>query len=225
MYRNIRGNAVRKNVWGDKVSMDRKIRKAAGHQFFIAGVFAFLLSGCALLVTPTAPDVYDLSISDRVAAVPGTSRSQILIATPKVLNSLDNDRIVIKPSTAQISFFGDVRWSDRLPRLVQLYFARAFSKTNGARAVGLPGDGLLIDHQLLFDVTAFQIEVTGGAGTVAHVEIAVQVLNDKNGRVIASNRFSSKVPTSDDPVSGVNALNEALDVVAVELIGWVYNRI
>ena len=190
----------------------------------MAGVFAVALSGCSLLVKPEAPDVYDLSISADVASVSGSTRSQILIANPKVLSSLDNDRIVIKPSVAQISFFGDVRWSDRLPRLVQLYFSRAFSKTNGARAVGLPGDGLLIDHQLLFDVSAFQVEVEGTT-SVAHVEIAVQILNDKNGKVIATNRFSAKVPTSDDPVSGVSALNEALDFVAADLIGWVYKRI
>lgn len=206
------------------MSIDRKINKAPSRRFFMTGVFAIVLSGCAVLSTPTPPDVYDLSIGQQVTSVSGSSNSQILIANPKVLSSLDNERIVIKPSPAQISFFADVRWSDRLPRLVQLYFSRAFAKTNGARAIGVPGDGLLIDHQLLFDVSAFQVEV-GGDSTVAHVEIDVQILNDKNGKVIASNRFAAKVPTTDDPVSGVRALNEALDSVAVELISWVYNRI
>lgn len=204
--------------------IDFKIKKKSAHRFLMSAVLALSLSGCALLVPPAAPDVYDLSISDNVSGVAGTTGSQILIANPKVLSSLDNDRIVIKPSTAQISFFGDVRWSDRLPRLVQLYFSRSFSKTNGARAVGLPGDGLLIDHQLLFDLSAFQLEVSG-TQVVAHVEIAVQILNDKNGKVIATNRFSAKVPTTDDPVSGVKALNKALDAVAVDLIGWVFERI
>lgn len=201
-----------------------KIKKMSPYRVFTSGVFAVMLSGCALLVPQDAPDVYDLSIGSSVTQVAGTTGGQILIANPKVLSSLDNDRIVIKPSAAQISFFGDVRWSDRLPRLVQLYFSRAFSKTNGARAVGLPGDGLLIDHQLLFDVSAFQVEVEGNSA-VAHVEIAVQILNDKNGKVIATNRFSAKVPTSDDPVNGINSLNEALDAVAADLISWVYKRI
>ncbi|MEP5780578.1 MAG: ABC-type transport auxiliary lipoprotein family protein [Hyphomicrobiales bacterium] len=194
------------------------------YRAFTSGVFAVVLSGCALVVPPAAPDVYDLSISSSVTQVAGSTGGQILIANPKVLSSLDNDRIVIKPSAAQISFFGDVRWSDRLPRLVQLYFSRAFSKTNGARAVGLPGDGLLVDHQLLFDVSAFQVEVEGNSA-VAHVEIAVQILNDKNGKVIATNQFSAKVPTSDDPVNGINGLNKALDAVAADLISWVYKRI
>ncbi|MEP2943901.1 MAG: ABC-type transport auxiliary lipoprotein family protein [Hyphomicrobiales bacterium] len=201
-----------------------KIKIMSPYRAFTSGVFAVVLSGCALVVPPAAPDVYDLSISSSVTQVAGSTGGQILIANPKVLSSLDNDRIVIKPSAAQISFFGDVRWSDRLPRLVQLYFSRAFSKTNGARAVGLPGDGLLVDHQLLFDVSAFQVEVEGNSA-VAHVEIAVQILNDKNGKVIATNQFSAKVPTSDDPVNGINGLNKALDAVAADLISWVYKRI
>jgi len=190
----------------------------------MCGVFSVIFSGCAVLVPPAAPDVYDLAISDTASSAPGTTDSQILIANPKVLSSLDNDRIVIKPSMSRISFFGDVRWSDRLPRLVQLYFSRTLSKSGGAQAVGLPGDGLLIDHQLLFDLSAFQIEVSE-KGAVAHVEIAVQILNDKTGKVIARNMFSAEVSTTDDPVAGVRALNRALDRVAVELVGWVYDQI
>ena len=133
-----------------------------------------LLAGCAVLVPSAPPSVYDLALSGAVTSTSGSTRSQILITEPKVLTSLDNDRIVIKPSPAQIAFFGDVRWSDRLPRLVQLYLSRAFSETNGARAVGLPGDGLIIDHQLLFDLRAFQIEPSGNAFK-AKVEIAVRI--------------------------------------------------
>lgn len=183
-----------------------------------------LLAGCAVLV-PSAPlSVYDLSLSSDVTSTSGSTRSQILITEPKVLTSLDNDRIVIKPTPAQIAFFGDVRWSDRLPRLVQLYLSRAFSETNGARAVGLPGDGLIIDHQLLFDLRAFQIEPTGGSFK-ANVEIAVRILNDKNGRVIASKTFIASKPSADDAVKAVAALNGALDDVAGEMIAWVYGKI
>lgn len=183
-----------------------------------------LLASCALVVPPTPPSVYDLTISDGVAATPGSTRGQLLITEPKVLTSLDNDRIVIKPNAAQIAFFGDVRWSDRLPRLVQLYLSRAFSTTNGARAVGLPGDGLIIDHQLLFDLRAFQIEPTGNSFN-ARVEIAVRILNDKNGRVIASRTFASTKPSADDAVQAVESLNKALDEVASDLIAWVYQKI
>ena len=111
-----------------------------------------------------------------------------------------------------------------MPRLVQLYLSRAFSETNGARAVGLPGDGLIIDHQLLFDLRAFQIEPSAN-GFNAHVEIAVRILNDKNGRVIASKTFSAIQPSADDPVKAVAALNGALDAVSTDLIAWVYRKI
>lgn len=190
----------------------------------VSSVAMAMLAGCALLVPEPAPSVYDLTIGDAVIAAAGATRSQILITEPKVLSSLDNDRIVVKPSNSRIAFFGAVRWSDRLPRLVQLYLSRAFAGTKGARAVGLPGDGLVIDHQLLFDLRAFQVETVGN-NFVARVEINVRILNDKTGRVISNETFTAATPAKDDPVSAVSALNAALDDVAGDLITWVYRKI
>lgn len=189
----------------------------------VAGM-TMTLSACALIIPEPAPTVYDLVIGEGVADTPGRTGGQLLIAAPKVLNSLNNDRIVIKPNPAEIAFYGRVRWSDQLPRLVQLYFARAFSKTGGARAVGVPGDGLVIDHQLLFDIRAFQVEAVN-SGFETNIEIGVRILNDRNGRVVASNTFSGSETTQDEPVSAVAALNSTLDQVSIDLIKWVYSRI
>ncbi|MEO1065751.1 MAG: ABC-type transport auxiliary lipoprotein family protein [Pseudomonadota bacterium] len=199
--------------------MIRRICKGLG-----LSVAALALASCAIVAPPPAPDVYNLTIDDGFQSVSGGTRSQLLITEPKVLSSLDNNRIVIKPNPSQIAFFGGVEWADRVPRLVQLHLSRAFSTTGKARAVGLPGDGLIIDHQLLFDLRAFQIEQTGSSFE-AVVEIAVRILNDRNGRVIATETFSSSVPTSDDPVAAVNALNEAMNAVADDLVRWVFARI
>lgn len=199
--------------------MTRTFRRSIGFALTI-----ILMSGCALIVPPAAPTLYDLFVSDRFATIAGDTPSQILIANPKVLSSLDNDRILIKPSVAEISYLGDVRWSDKTPRLLQVYISRALAKSGGARAVGLPGDGLLIDHQLLLDVRAFQIEVAE-SGTRARVEFGARILNDKNGLVIASQTFETAVPASDDAVGAVKALNEALESVTADLLTWVYAKI
>lgn len=189
-----------------------------------AALIVMLLSGCALIVPPAAPTVYDLTVSDQFAAIAGNTPGQVLIANPKVLSALDNDRILIKPSGSEISYLGDVRWSDKTPRLLQAYISRAFAKSGGARAVGLPGDGLLIDHQLLIDVRAFQIEVSAG-GTKARVELGVRILNDKNGLVIASQTFETAIPASDEAVGAVRGLNAALERVTTDLMSWVYGKI
>lgn len=202
----------------------RKSRKLTAMRSAAPIVMAVTLSACAVLVPPPAPAVYDLTIGDAVTVASGSTNSQILITEPKVINSLDNQRIAIKPSPSKISFFGDVEWSDRVPRLVQLYLSRAFSETGKTRAVGLPGDGLIIDHQLLFDLKAFQIEV-GSGQTTADVEIAVRILNDKNGRVVAKRIFRASVPAKDDVVSAVASLNKALDQATAEIISWVFDRI
>ncbi|MEM8839817.1 MAG: ABC-type transport auxiliary lipoprotein family protein, partial [Pseudomonadota bacterium] len=111
---------------------------------FLAASAALSVSGCALIVPEPAPEVYDLVIGDGLSDIQGLASGQILITEPKVLNSLNSDRIVIRPSASQITYFPRVRWSDRLPRMVQLYLSRAYSLSGGARAVGLPGDGLII---------------------------------------------------------------------------------
>ncbi len=85
-----------------------------------AALLALVLSGCAALPGggPAPLDTYELS-----APTPGAPRShrgtQILIAEPSALKSLDGQNIVITPAPGVVQFLKGAQWADRLPKVVQ----------------------------------------------------------------------------------------------------------
>ena len=60
-----------------------------------------------------------------------------------------------------------------------------------ARAVAVPGQGLLIDYQIVLDVRAFEYTSEG-----AVADFVVRVMDDRNGRVVRSRGFRYVVPVA-----------------------------
>jgi cholesterol transport system auxiliary component len=183
-------------------------------------VLAFVLSGCASLISGTpALDTYEL-----VAPVPETagsrlSRVQILIAEPTALKQLDGQDIVVKTGPRSIELLEGAQWSDRLPRVVQARLAESFQLSGRFGGVGKPGEGLAIDYQVITEVRAFEIRAE--AGNRAYVELFVKLLNDRNGVVRASRSFSASAPVSGGGNDAfVAALDQAFGMVASEIVAW-----
>lgn len=185
---------------------------------------AGLLAGCAGFGAGSPPPIYDLTAPQDFPGLAGRSQAQILIPVPKAIKALDTEAIAVKPDLAKITYFGDGQWSDTLPKLLQARLVESFEKSGRVRAIGRPGEGLLINYQLATDIRAFQLETKGGRRAV--VEIAVKLLDDRNGRVRAADSFRAEVPAPSDTVeTAVDRLNAALDAVLVEIVIWVVKRI
>ena len=74
------------------------------------------------------------------------------------------------------------------------------------RAVAVPGQGLLIDDEIVVDVRAFELT---GQGAVA--DFAVRVMDDRNGHVLRSRVFRYVVPVAGKGTpAAVAALNKAM---------------
>lgn len=182
-----------------------------------------LLAGCNVL-RGTPPVTYDLSVPTDMAKIGGGSGAQLLIPEPTALKVMDSDRIVVT-SGSRVSYYPDAQWPDRLPKVFQNKAIAAFEQSRKARAVGRPGEGLSIDYQLLTDIRAFSYEVTA-EGRVAHVEVFAKVLNDRNGRVAASQLFVSRVPVEKEAAEAVvDGLDQALQAVLVDMVRWTLTRI
>ncbi|MEZ5840711.1 MAG: ABC-type transport auxiliary lipoprotein family protein [Hyphomicrobiales bacterium] len=196
------------------------ILRAAAALLVAAGV-----GGCALAGgSGPAPATFDLTAPDSFADIKGTSSAQILVKEPSALKALDSERIVVKPTPAAVEYYAGAQWSDRLPRLVQTRLAEAFENSRRFRAVGRPGDGLLIDYQIVTDIRAFQIETSGADEAV--VTISAKILNERNGRVVAARLFTARLPvTASSTGSAVAGLDAAMDAVLGELVGWTVARI
>ncbi|NEJ73628.1 ABC transporter [Rhizobium phaseoli] len=182
-------------------------------------LMALILSGCG---TAAKNDTYDLS-----AAVdgdgPAAKSRQILIAPPTALSALGSEQIVIRVSSSEIQYLSRAQWGDKLPRMVQSKLVEAFENSGKLGGVGMPGQGLAIDYQVVTDIRSFEIDASNGNQAV--VEISAKILNDRNGSVRAQKVFRATAPAGGDNGGFVKALDRAFSTVASEIVNWTLRSI
>lgn len=181
---------------------------------------AVLLAGCAAII-PRAPNaIYDLSAPEGFAAPAGRS-VQLLIPVPATIKALDTTRIAARPAPGEYAYLPNAEWSDQLPRLLQTRLMQTFQNSGKVRAVALPGQGVLIDYQIVLDIRAFEL-----AGNGAMAEFAVKLMDDRNGRVVASRvvRQFVEVRSFETPII-VAALDQVMDEAYLEIVRWTLQRL
>lgn len=182
----------------------------------------FLLAGCSGTAPPTTFDL--LAPKVMTVTAPKPARFQLVINEPSAIRSLETDRIMVKPGPAQITYYKNAAWGDRLPRLMQARMVEAFQNTGLVSAVGSRADRLDADIELATEVRAFHVEIEGGQA-MAVAQLYVKVIDGKDGRMIASRAFSSSAPTSATNVNEmVLSLNASFDKVLHDMVPWVAAR-
>ncbi len=182
---------------------------------------ALLLGGCSVLGLEAATETFDLTAPAGQKTV-RSSQSQFLVPEPVALRALDTERIVVRPKPSEINYYPGVQWSDRLPRLVQSRLIQALEGSGQARA-GRPGQGLLIDYQLVTDIRSFEYDATARK---ARIEISVKLMNDHTGRVIAANVFRAEAACDSDKAPAVvAALDGALGQQLQLMVDWALKRV
>lgn len=188
------------------------------------GMLACLLLAAAC-TTASVVDIYDLRAPAEVQEIKGKSRAQLLVVEPSALKTLDSPEIVVKTSPTQIQYLANSQWPDRLPRVVQARIVEALENTGRVKAVAKPGEGLVIDYQIVTDIRAFQANVGAGEQN-AQVELSVKLVSDRTGMVVRSKVFEAAAPISGtDAQSVVNGLNAAFDAVARSMVKWVFGAV
>ena len=130
---------------------------------------------------------------------------------------------MVQTDPLTIQYLGKSQWSDRLPRVVQMRLAQAFQNSDRFKGVGLPGQGLAIDYQIVTEIRSFGIEAPSNA---AHVAIAVKILNDRNGVVASERVFEERVvATGSDNAAFVAAIDAAFENVARDIVAWATARL
>jgi cholesterol transport system auxiliary component len=189
---------------------------------FRSGLLAALalsLGACASLGGTTPPDTYEISAPSQISRSAGATRAQLLVPEPTAIKTLDSAQIVIKPTPYTVEYLANSQWSDRLPRMVQLRFVQAFENSGRVAAVGVPGQGLAIDYQVVMEIRRFEIDADNANRAV--VEIAVKALNDRTGSVRATRVFTETAPVSGaGNAAYVAALDAAFDRTSAEIVAW-----
>ena len=107
---------------------------------------------------------------------------------------------------------------------MQARLAETFQRSGAFAGVGLPGEGLAIDYQVIAELRAFEVYVDGSRS--ADVEMFVRLLNDRNGEVRASRSFSATSPVSGSGNdSYMRGLDRAFGEVALEIVKWTESTI
>ena len=184
----------------------------------LPAALAATLAGCASFSPP--PQTFELTAPAALGGSARVQRSQILVPEPTTTGTLDSERIVVMPAPLTVEYLGQSQWSDRLPRLVQLRLVQAFQNSGRFSAVGVPGQGLAIDYQVVTNIRNFEISYETGQ-SVAKIAIAVTALDDRTGSV-----RSTRVFTVSEPIAGqgnaalVAGLNGAFERISAEIVGW-----
>ncbi|MEM9221065.1 MAG: ABC-type transport auxiliary lipoprotein family protein [Pseudomonadota bacterium] len=162
--------------------------------------------------------IYTLSALDSPPVPSGTS-AQILVPEPRALSSLATEKIAVKPTALTLSYYPAVALEDTAPKVFQRVLLDTYQNTGRVAAVGLPGESLLINYQIVTEMRAFQAETF--EANRARVVIAVKLLNDANGRVLRDRIFTTVVPmggdAADDAAEGLEA---AAQQIATDIVAW-----
>jgi cholesterol transport system auxiliary component len=127
---------------------------------------------------------------------------------------------MVRPRPEQVSYYKDVAWSDRLPRLVQARMIESFQNSGAVKAVSATSG----QFGLATELRAFQVDVSSGRAA-AEVDIFAKLINTSSGRVIATRGFSARVPATTDKAQDViAALNQAFTEVLQDTTTWVATR-
>jgi cholesterol transport system auxiliary component len=175
---------------------------------------AVALAGCTTLISGPPSNIFDLTAPGDVKAPRGGL--QVLVPQPTTVRALDTDRIAARPSPTEYAYLPNAVWSDNLPKLLQARLVETLQNSGRVRAAATPGQGLLIDYQLLVDVRAFEITSEG-----AVADFAVRLMNDRNGRVLKSRVFRYGVQiAARDNANMVAALDKAMDLAFADIVKW-----
>jgi len=199
----------------------------AGKSRVVTMMFATLLatsvSGCAFLKSPPPPrDTFELAAMSNSGGKLGSTQAQLLVKLPNALKSIDNDRIIVRSGTSGVTYLSGAQWADTIPRMVQAKLVEAFENSSSTGATAKPGDGLVIDYQLISDIRRFEVSEKG----TAVVEMSIKLLSDKTGKVLETRIFTATAQSAGfDAEAYVSAFDAAFAQLSRSVISWVLARV
>ena len=207
--------------WVDRTFKTNRARLGKYGQVAIAVAMSLQLSACALVKKQEAPrETYEISAPQSFSGLRASTNSQILVKLPTSLDAINSERIIVRPSPRVITYLEGAQWSDTVPKMVQSKLVEAFENSASTGATAKPGDGLVIDFQLVSDIRRFEV-----INRQATIEVSIKLLADGSGKVVETKIFEVTAGASSATADGyVNAFDEAFDSLSRDIIRWVLSR-
>ena len=139
---------------------------------------------------------------------------------PDASRAIDTDRIAVRLSPVEISYYEGARWSDRAPRLVQSLMIESFDNAGVLEHVGRTGTGVNAQYAVKSNLIAFQADTSGGRPTIM-VKLKITVLERRRAQIIASRIFeASRRSDGAQTKDVVLTFNEATGDILAEAVAW-----
>ncbi|HSH48458.1 MAG TPA: ABC-type transport auxiliary lipoprotein family protein [Halomonas sp.] len=196
-------------------------------------VAALLLSACSVLPTPTPLRTFTLPEAPleklpqerRIADAAPTLDLTLRVETPRANAPLDGVRILVQPSARELKIYAGSRWRDRAPVLLQERLIHALRR--GGRLGAIVDDSSRARDDVLLSsrLAGFHSRYRQDAPEVV-IELDAQLIDARQGRVLASRRFSSVQPADGENIEAiVAAFGRAADRLDRQIVDWTAARL
>jgi cholesterol transport system auxiliary component len=181
---------------------------------------AITLTACSLLgkaepiqiIDPTPKPIADASLP--------SAQWSLIVLRPDAAQSLDTERIVVRPTPGALQVYKGAAWPDTAPDLVQASLLRAFEDSGRILSVARPGGAVRGEFQLATELRAFD-SIYSGASPDAVVEVHARLIRVTDGRAVAARTFRTSEPASGTDVATVSeAFARALAKLDADVVAW-----
>lgn len=183
------------------------------------------LSACSLL-TGTREDliVYAPVRAHSEREVPASHAArpwQLIVAEPQAISPLNGTRIVVMPQPGAIQFYKGARWRDNAPVMLQDLLIQAFQDSANLAGIGTASSNIRADFILQSNLEEFQAEYRGDRTPVVTIRLAMQLIDNASGRVIANRRFAVEQRCASPQLANVFSTFElALNRLVADVVTW-----
>jgi ABC-type uncharacterized transport system auxiliary subunit len=198
------------------------VRAAGLRAGMAAGMAAILAAGCvSVLPKPNVPLALIELPASRAKAPATPLRADVAVMPPDSGRAYSGVDIAVR-AEQELVYLADVRWADAAPRLLQGAVIESLSKAGGDGQVAPAQLGARVDYDLRWRVVDLS---TGYDVAPVHVEVEASLVDSRNRRIVAQQRFSADgTPTSAKPRDRAAALAIAAQTVADQVAAFVTEK-
>lgn len=202
-------------------------------RLFIATATTLLLAACTVFPDQPAHQIFQLPAPKSAETAAKSIDKTLRVSTPLAVAPIDSTRILVKPDAHEVRAYQGSRWSNRVPVMLGNYLLESFRGDGRLATVISDTSSAHSDLTLIGDLTRFQAEYPMGersgevggeprnGNPVIHLQLTLQLINERTRETIASNRFAvSRPSTGEDVKSVVEAFGQASEELAHQVVTW-----
>lgn len=183
-------------------------------------LITLLISGCSVLPETTPNQLYRLPAPGIEAVGASPQPVSLGVHPPAASRLLGSDSIVVWPDANQVSVYGDARWYDDAPAMLQSIWIDAIQQSTIVSHVSANRQGA--DYQLTSELRGFHIVYTDDIPkAVMRVDVVLQ--DSASGERLATAQLQDSQTADNEQVGAVvSALGLATETVSQALIEWLH---